>query len=105
MTGETNKVYDPNNNRARIRWCLPLMLLLNVSIMIVTIAPFAQWYSYGRMAPLCSCCEWHQQVGTNNRNASVVPPLPAECEIYKPGVRMPPVPGTAVSVYTHTQRR
>jgi len=93
-TGETKKVYDPNNNRRRIRWCLPLFLVLNVSLMICTITPFAQWYAFGRMSPLCSCCEWHMLSQT--ANATNVPALPAECELYKPGILTQPAPSSCV---------
>lgn len=89
-TGEMKKVYDPNNNRAKIRWGLPILLVVNFVFMVVTILPFAQWYAYGRMAPVCECCEWHMQVGNVAGNTSVVPPLPDTCAVYKPRVRRSP---------------
>lgn len=44
-------------------------------------------YIFGRMAPLCSCCEWHRSVGTVGAGNSTAFGLPSECAYLVPEVR------------------
>lgn len=85
-TGELRRRYDPTNNRLKILLATLPAYALNVAAMLVTVAPFLQWYVFVRMAPTCECCEWHMAVGTQNRNSSVVPALPAACVYLQPTI-------------------
>uniref|UniRef100_A0A7S1CF20 EF-hand domain-containing protein n=1 Tax=Bicosoecida sp. CB-2014 TaxID=1486930 RepID=A0A7S1CF20_9STRA len=85
-TGELRRRYDPTNNRLKIALGTLPAYLLNIAAMLITVAPFLQWYVFVRMAPTCECCEWHKGVGTQNRNASVVPPLPPQCDFLNPQI-------------------
>lgn len=84
---ETERVYDPYNNRRRVRLLLIPFIALNVALMCATVLPFVQWYAYGRMAPLCSCCTWHQAQGAVGVGNSTAFGMPAECSYLLPQVR------------------
>jgi len=51
-TNETERVYDPNNNRTKVAAAFIPLVFLNVLLLCVVIVPFAQWYVQF-VAPAC----------------------------------------------------
>eukprot|EP00941_MAST-03F_sp_MAST-3F-sp1_P003546 g3546.t1 len=58
LGGQLERVYDPNNNRAKVLMYMPFIMLVNVLFLFVSFGPFMQWYVYAKMAPSCDCCNW-----------------------------------------------